>query len=483
MTPDEADGPAERATIARRASRGFLASLLRVGLNQVAAGAALIIFARRLDGPEFALFTAFGLGAPLAYRLLTAPLSWVLIRQRTQPSRALVTSVVAFVEAAVLIVGAGVLAVGAALDAWPLGVGLAAVVYVLALPLCLPTLVGLYRDVDVSRAAALEAVDRVAFYSLAAIGVLAGMGTDALVLAFLGTAAAMLVSAQLLRPWRPARPSPRAALPLLRQAISTGATIAVAALSDLAMVPFVAVLAGGHEAGLWSWAYSAAYLVPLGVVGAAMNALFAAFARLPEGALAGDAAAATRLVTAAGGVVAALAAAVVPAAENVIFPHRWADAYPALWMAAAAAGALAAGAALSMLWNARLSTVQFACWQAIVLGCGYAAGLATVPLFGATGFAAAYLGAQVVLTAVLVRAARGRLGISLAGPVVRILGACAAAGLAGILLERALGPGVATMVAAAALVLAVAAGLLFAFERRALLSDVRGALAALRSGA
>ena len=285
MSADGPDGPAERATIARRASRGFVASLVRVGLNQIAAGAALIIFARRLDGAQFALFTAFGLGAPLAYRLLTAPLSWVLIRQKAQPSGALVASVVAVVEAAVLIIGAAVLAVGAALGAWPLRVGLAAVVYVIALPLCLPTLVGLYRDVDVSRAAALEAVDRVAFYSLAAAGVLAGMGTDALVLAFLGTAGAMLVTAQLLRPWRPARPSPRSALPLLRQAIATGATIAVAAVSDLAMVPFVALLAGGHEAGLWSWAYSAAYLVPLGVVGAAMNALFAAFARLPEEAL------------------------------------------------------------------------------------------------------------------------------------------------------------------------------------------------------
>jgi O-antigen/teichoic acid export membrane protein len=480
MEPDGPHGPAERATIARRASRGFLASLVRVGLNQIAAGAALIIFARRLDGAEFALFTAFGLGAPLAYRLLTAPLSWVLIRQKAQPSGALVTSVVAVVEAAVLMIGAAVLAVGAALGAWPLRVGLAAVVYVIVLPLCLPALVGLYRDVDVSRAAALEAVDRVAFYTLAAAGVLAGMGTDALVLAFLGTAGAMLVSAQLLRPWRPARPAPRSAYPLLRQAIATGATIAVAAVSDLAMVPFVAVLAGGHQAGLWSWAYSAAYLVPLGVVGAAMNALFAAFARLPEEALASDTAAATRLVTVAGGVVAALAAAVVPAAETVVFPHRWHTAYPALWMAAAAAGALAAGAALSMLWNARLSTTEFACWQAIVLGAGYAAGLAAVPLFGAAGFAGAYLGAQVVLTTVLVRAAHGRLGIALAGPVLRILAACAVAGLCGVLLERSLGPGAGTMVAAAAVVFAVAGCLLFAFERRSLLSDARGALAALR---
>jgi len=423
MTADEADGPAERATIARRASRGFVASLVRVGLNQIAAGAALIIFARRLDGAQFALFTAFGLGAPLAYRLLTAPLSWVLIRQKAQPSGALVTSVVAVVEVAVLTVGAVVLAVGAALGAWPLRVGLAAVVYVIALPLCLPALVGLYRAVDVSRAAALEAVDRVAFYTLAAAGVLAGMGTDALVLAFLGTAGAMLVTAQLLRPWRPARPAPRSAVPLLRQAFPP------------------APRSRWRLSAISPWCRS----WPCSQVGTRRSLELGVLRGLPRPARSRrcrDERVVRGLRALARGGAGIGCGGSNPArhgrrrrrrragrgsrarGRDRRLPAPLARGLPRPLDGRRAAGALAAGAALSMLWNARLSTVQFACWQAIVLGAGYAAALAAVPLFGAAGFAGAYLGAQVVLTAVLVRAAQRRLAIALAWPVLRILGAC-----------------------------------------------------------
>jgi O-antigen/teichoic acid export membrane protein len=445
--------------IGSRVTRNWLVAVVRVVLAQVVAGIVFLVLSHELKPSDYALYVVAAIAAPMAYSLVATPVGLVLIRRPGTLDRRSVdagfTFLCGYVVLGVLLLAVPIAVVGS-VPRLLVGIGAA---YVMSLVLAFPAYVVLQRNLQSARTSIVELVDRVAFQLTAMFVVLAGVSVERAVAGGLVVAGlSVVLLSQLFVRWRPRLRSPRHIAAELRDSVNPFLVVGTSLAVEGGLVPMVGMIAGATQAGLYGWAYGI-LAIPTGFVHAATTTLYPAFVRVADQHLRRAFRLASRLVAAMAVIGAATVAASIPTLIGTIFPERWDQAVPAVWLLLAALVVYAATSVANTYWNARRSLARFARWQVLATIVTFAVAASLASRYGATGAAAGYLCGRVVLAAALVRAMAREEDLRIGWSVVAFVGASVAAASVGLLVDARMQDGWVQLavVVAATLVTAVVA--------------------------
>jgi O-antigen/teichoic acid export membrane protein len=430
---------AERS-VGSHVTRNFAFSLLRLGIGQVLGLVTIVVMTHQLTPSGYALFGAIAAAGPALFVMLTGSLGVVLVRQphavsREQLSASMSISVIALGGAALLSVLTGVL-----LDSTLIGVSFGA--YLLLISPCLPAWVYRHHLLRSASVAFMDLADR-AGYQIGAVVLAVAVTTSAVGVvtgAVIVSGVSACIVALLLLDGAPRLGSPRAiGVPIHDVGAALLLTVGSVGL-EATLIPLVSVLATTVQAGYFAWSMSI-MVVPMGFAMMAFQVLLPGFSRADAAAVGGAVGQASRLVLALGMVLSTIMIAGLPSMLTWLFPARWDDALPTLFMLGAATVVYAATLPLVAAWTARGSISALARTQLASTAAGLTAAGVLAVQFGAVGAATGLLVGRTVLWAAAHRST-GRMGYARAatlsvplGAVLTPLGGVAAAWAASAVID------------------------------------------------
>jgi hypothetical protein len=260
-------------------------------------------------------------------------------------------------------------------------------------------------------------------------------------------------------------------MPIARQAWQPFSAMALVMVIDLFSVPIVALMATTSESGLFGWAMSIVG-VPASLIFVALQVLQPAFARVDDSYAAPVLAQCNRVVRSLSAVVVAPVVVAVPLLVQLLFPHVWLSAMPALMIMLAALVMQGGTNAVVQFENARGSLQRISHWQRIAFAASIPVLIAGAILFGATGAACAYLLSRLLLAVPLHRAAYDQGVRHLLPQALLTLGAVGLAAATGFVVTSSL-HGVVQLLAATIFATVVVTALLWAQNRTTARDDAR----------
>lgn len=365
----------------RRARQGFWLFLLRVAITQVAGAGAFVAVSQFAPDAAAGEYLFVLLASTTLYGVLTGPLTWTVLRA---PEAAVFgESLPATMAACVAVPGLALAAVAMAFGAAPgLCLGLAAWAVVMAAMVAEGGLQ--QRTLRFSRLAKAEGLERVVFYGAVALLALLGAPTvwigPALVVAAICGFAVIAPQRFYLK-----APSLRAARRVLSRAGWPQIAFTLAALTDVAAVPVLSLVTGGHEASLLAWAMPLAF-APQIVASATTISLTPAFVGQPadnvDHRLRSSMRAAAYVQVGAGMII----LGAVPHLFGLL-GDRWEAALPSLVVLSCAMVISGTAAPLYAACAAQSSIKAFTITQLVSWLCGLSLGWAASGELGAVGMA------------------------------------------------------------------------------------------------